>query len=101
MIALMLFNRDKYKWEVWSVSLYEEVSYSARYLLGKLSDFGKAKYTHIIDIPISSYEVKVVDGITSYSVIVADEEKLPKVPTLEESIEEQKVKLMGYLNDKI
>jgi len=94
MIALMVFNRDRYKWEVWAVSQYGEFSYSAHSVSRRLNDEGREKYQHIIDVEIKAFDFK--DG--KYSVTISDGEKLPDTPTLESSIEECKIKLRAYLN---
>ena len=99
MVALMLFNRNLYKWEVWSVSLYDDISVSAKSLRRRFSNHGMKTYTHIIDVEIKEYKIKTENGNSKYTVILADDEKLPKTPTLEESIEECKKVLSGMLNN--
>ena len=91
MKGVAVFNRDTLKWQLVALKVVDIFGLSARQISLKFTNEGHRQYPIIVDITVSSF-VCIGDEFTWGS------NDLPKVPTLEECIEDNRINIKRALS---
>lgn len=82
MKGLAVFDRDKLKWQLLDVCLASDFFKDAKVFKRLLSELGRSKFIHILDVELDSFE------ITGANTFNWSTKELPKTPTIEECIKQ-------------
>ena len=87
MKGTVIFDRDKLEWYLVDVGFNCELFKGAKYIIGRLTDVGRERFLHILDVELDSLEMT---GENSYS---WSSSELPDTPDIHQCIRETRDEL--------
>jgi len=92
MKAIVLFDRDKLNWQLVQLNLHSSFGLSLSAVKRCFTGLGRVQYPKILEVELDYFEVT---GEKTYS---WSSDELPKTPTIEECIAENRVNILSCLS---
>ena len=92
MRAIVIFDREKLEWNLMQLNLQPDFSMTLKNIKRSFTKLGHARFPHILEVELDSFE------LTGENTYTWSSSELPKTPTIEECLTENKVNLTNCLN---
>lgn len=92
MKAVVIFDRESLEWYLVQLNLQPDLSVSLKNIKKSFTKLGNARFPHILEVKLDSFE------LTGENTYTWSSSELPKTPTIEEYLAENRINLTNCLN---